>query len=434
MAERCPLPVTLYLSLAGLAGPVFKFLHHRRVKAGKDDPARGGERFGIPGQARPDGALVWIHAASVGETTSVLPLITRLVDAGTRVLLTSVTRTSAELAAERLPEGAIHQYAPFDNPAYWSVFLDAWRPDLAICVESEIWPASFRAVKARGIPLCLVNARMSERSRGGWARLPRSARHVFSQVDLALAQSPADGERLKDLGCNQVALPGNLKFDAEPHAPDQALLDEFRGWIGGRPVWLAALTHPGEDEVVLSAHKALRDMHPGLLLLLVPRHPARADDIARLVSDAGLNGRRRSLGETIQDDTDVYIGDTLGEMGLFYAASELCFLGGSFNSAGGHNPLEPAHFGTAIVTGPRVANARTVYRTLWEARGALRVDTPDKLADAVAGLLNDPGTRAHQAEAARDVIAGGRGALDRTLDLLAPYLPRSIDGSREIGL
>ncbi len=431
MAERCPIPVMLYLLLARLAGPLYRLLHFIRCRTGKDDTTRSGEKFGSPGLARTAGPLVWIHAASVGETTSVLPLIEVLTGRNIQVLLTTVTRTSAELARQRLPSGAVHQYAPFDCPQYWNRFLKAWRPDLAITVESEIWPACFLSLRAHGCPLCLVNGRMSERSFRGWSRVPRSARFIFGQFAVALAQSPAEAARLKTLGCARVGQPGNLKFDSVPADPDPAGLEDLKSMIAGRPVWLAALTHPGEEQIVLSAHRDLLAANPELLLLLVPRHPERAGDIIGLIEELGLSVARRSAGDPVEAGTQVYLGDTLGEMSLFYSLSEVVFLGGSFSDAGGHNPVEAAAFDTAIMTGPKVANARPVYKSLWQDEGALRLDHPGELAGEISRLLQDEEARQVQARAAREIIDSGRGALERTLDLLEPYLPSSPGSGKE---
>ncbi|MEP2438854.1 MAG: 3-deoxy-D-manno-octulosonic acid transferase, partial [Roseibium sp.] len=398
MAERCPFPVTFYLVLSRLAAPIYRLVHLLRCRRGKDDPARSGEKFGFASIARPSGPLVWLHAASVGETISVLPLIEALTADHQRVLLTTITRTAAEIAAKRLPDGAFHQYAPFDSQDYWDRFLDAWTPDLAIMVESEIWPACFESLRRRDCPLCLVNGRMSDGSFKNWSRLPKSAHHIFQAFDLTLAQSSADARRLKALGCRTVEEPGNLKFDAVPEQADNARIQELSGMFDGRPIWLAALTHPGEEEIVLANHRTLLEKNPDLLLLLVPRHPARADEVSRAIEQSGLNAVRRSKGARILFDTQVYLGDTLGEMSLFYEVVDVAFLGGSFVEVGGHNPVEAANLGTAIITGPKVANARTVYKSLWAAGGALRVDEADTLSVSVARLLHHPAERNRQIE------------------------------------
>ncbi|MFN4010266.1 MAG: 3-deoxy-D-manno-octulosonic acid transferase [Pannonibacter sp.] len=408
--------------LAGLSLPLLRMVHASRLKAGKEDPARQGERFGEASLPRPDGRLVWVHAASVGETNSILPLVERLVADGLTVLLTTVTRTSAEVAAQRLPAGALHQFAPFDAPQLVGRFLDHWRPDLALVVESELWPSTFSLLVLRGVPLVIVNGRMSARSFSGWRKAGRAARALFSCVDLCLAQSNADAARYRRLGIGQVLSPGNLKYDAEPPAADPAALAALAANLVGRPAWLAASTHPGEDEIALKAHAELQVHYPDLLLLLMPRHPARGEEVAGLLASRSECFARRSTGELPQPDQTVYLMDTLGEMGLALRLAHVVFLGGSFVQVGGHNPVEPAQLAVPLVTGPHVANARAIYRDLWENKASIRVGEPERLAEAVGTLLADPETARTMAERARAVAGEGAGALRRTLDALAPLL------------
>lgn len=429
MADARPIPVTLYLLLARLAAPLYYLIHFIRCRMGKDDPTRGNEKWGKPKIDRPLGPLVWIHAASVGETNSVLPLIGALVNRGFFVLLTTVTRTSAEIAAARLPARALHQFVPFDCPGFVGSFLDHWKPDLAMSVESEIWPGIFIELHRRHVPLVLVNGRMSDRSFKGWQRLPKSAASIFGCVDLALAQSTADAARLTELGCCQVVFAGNLKFDACPAEADSGKVEELSAAIGERPVWLAALTHPGEEEIVFAAHKALLERNGNRLLLLVPRHPARGDSVEALAVDAGFTVARRSRGEAPAAGAQVYLGDTLGEMALFYEIAPIAFLGGSFAEVGGHNPVEAAIHEAAILSGDRVANARPIYRTLWENGGARKLQDAKDLGDAVEALFQDEEERLRQVAAAAAVAESGRGALDRMLEQMAPILAKAGGGS-----
>jgi len=422
MAEQRPLLLRLYRGLARLAAPLFSLLFWLRSRSGKELVARKGERFGKPVSTRPEGKLVWIHAASVGETTSILPLITLLVEEGHKVLLTTVTVTASELAEKRLPHGAIHQFAPYDAPAHWARFLDHWSPDLAMVVESEIWPCLFVEMNVRKTPFVLLNGRLSDSSRNNWARIPATSRYVFRCLDLVLAQSQPDANRFADLGCTEIEVPGNLKFDAPEPAADEAELARLKSQIGDRAVWLAALTHPGEDEIVLDAYDRLRQDYPDLLLVMVPRHPARAPDIQDLATGRGLSLVRRSADLEIEPATQVYLGDTLGEMGLYYRLAPVTFLGGSFNDAGGHNPLEAALAGSALVSGPNVANARAVYKDFWNSGAALRVAEPADLAERVGLLLQAPEEVRVQADKARALVEAGRGALAKTRELLQPYL------------
>lgn len=429
MAERRPFLVSAYRGLARGLTPFFNLLFALRSRSGKELPQRKGERFGYAARQRPEGQLAWIHAASVGETMSVLPLIDRLAAAGVKVLLTTVTVTAAELAEQRLPDGAIHQFVPYDAPGPVSRFLSHWSPDVVMVVESEIWPCLFDEMRQRETPFLLLNGRLSDKSQKSWARLPALSGYLFSCLDLVLAQSDADALRFQHLGCSRVVSPGNLKFDAPEPAAEAGSLAALTAEIGGRPVWLAALTHPGEDEIALTAFEQLRQEFKELLLVLVPRHPARADAVSDLVRDRGLSVTRRSLGEAISSSTDVYLGDTLGEMGLYYKLAPVTFLGGSFNDAGGHNPLEAALSGSALVTGPRVANARAVYKEFWIENAAVRVENAEDLARRLQPLLQDPDGARLQAERARHLVSAGRGALDKTLTHLAAYLPLNSAGS-----
>lgn len=425
MADRRPLVFSLYRGLARALTPLFNLLFWLRSRSGKELPARKGERFGRSATSRPAGKLVWIHAASVGETVSVLPLVDELTASGNKVLLTTVTVTAAQLAQGRLPEGAIHQFMPFDAPGPICRFLDHWSPDLAMVVESEIWPCLFDEMRSRQTPFVLLNGRLSDRSYRSWARFPRISGYLFRCLDLVLAQSGADGERFRLLGCRNVSTPGNLKFDAPDPAVDEGQATALLAQTGARPVWLAALTHPGEDEIVLEAFGRLTEEFPGLLLVLVPRHPVRTDDIAAMIDSRGLRAARRSLDQAIETDTDVYLGDTLGEMGLFYRLAPVTFLGGSFNDAGGHNPVEAALSGSALVTGPRVANARAVYKDFWSRRASLKAELPENLADCVGSLLRDADAARAQAERARALVEAGRGALAETLKVLQPMLGKA---------
>ncbi len=335
-----------------------------RVSRGKEDPSRLGERYGRAGRERPVGRLVWVHAASVGETFAVLPLIRRLTADKLNVLLTTVTVTAAKIAAERLPAGAFHQFTPIDCKPWTEAFLDHWRPDLAIFVESEIWPQAIMSLAGHGIPLVIANARLSERSFKGWRRYPSIAAAMFSRVALCLAQSARDGERYRLLGAPRVVVTGNLKFDSPPPASTPEAVAALREAIGSRPVWVAASTHPGEEELVAEAHRVIAGTFPNLLTIIVPRHPERGADIAAAIAARGLGVARRKAGEAIAPDVSVYIADTLGEIGLFYRVAPVAFTGGSLVEHGGQNPIEPIGLGAAVVHGPHVHNFADIYEAL----------------------------------------------------------------------
>jgi 3-deoxy-D-manno-octulosonic-acid transferase len=422
---------TLYRLLTDLAGPPLRLVLARRRARGKEDPARLEERFGQASRARPTGPLIWLHGASVGEAISALPLIQRLLDehATLHVLVTTGTVTSARLLAERLPDRAFHQFAPLDRTAWVRRFLDHWRPDLALWMESELWPTLIGETRGRGIPMVLVNGRMSPRSFAGWRWAPGLARRLLGAMALVLAQSEEDQSRLARLGAPRAECPGNLKFAAPPLPADEMELARLRQAIEARPVWVAASTHPGEETEIATAHRALKARHPTVLTLLVPRHATRGEKIAAELEAAGLRVARRAAQQPIAPATDIYLADTMGELGLFYRVAPIAFVGGSLVPHGGQNPLEPAQLDCALLLGPHVTNFARIAQALGEAQASETVADGRALAAAVARLLEDPVLRARRAEAARQVAAGQQGVLDRYVAALGPYLDRLRDGA-----
>ncbi len=420
--------------LAGiLIRPATPLLLSWRVSKGKEDPTRLGERYGRPGRERPAGRLAWIHAASVGETIAVLPLIRKLRAERVQVLLTTVTLTASKIAAERLPAGAIHQFAPLDCKPFTEAFLTHWRPDVAVFVESEMWPQAVMSLSARRIPLVIANARMSQRSFAGWNRFRAVVSDLFTRVSLCLAQTARDGERYAALGVRQVVVTGNLKFDSPPLAAAPEAVAAFRDALDGRPVWLAASTHPGEDEIVADAHARLVATHPALLTVIVPRHPERGPGIAAMLDARGLGTARRKAEEPLAPDVAVYVADTLGELGLFYRAAPVAFVGGSLVPHGGQNPIEPVMLGCAVLHGPHVQNFADVYAALDGLRGAAKpVTDAASLADGVEALLADPGLRERRVAAANAALKPFTGALAATWTALAPYLIEPAKGPAEL--
>lgn len=420
---RAPTPLTLrlYARATALLAPATAILSRRRIERGKEDPARIQERRGQASVARPEGRLVWLHGASVGEFLSVVPLVERLQARQATVLVTTVTRSAAQLAATRLPEGAIHQFMPWDVPAYVDRFLDHWQPDLAIFAESELWPNLIMRTTARGTPLIQVNGRMSERSFRGWGRVPRSIGALLSRFELCLMQTVDDARRIQELGAPRVATTGNLKYDVPPPPADPVAALALAEAIGRRPVFLAASTHPGEDELVLEAHRRMAPQLANLLTIIAPRHPERGGAIRALAEADNLATGRRSAGDLPGQRMAVYVADTLGEMGLFYRLAPVAFLGGSLVRHGGQNPIEPAKLGSAILHGPHVANFAEVYASLDGHRGAVQVTDAGDLAAAALGLLGDRSVRTRQREAAAQAVAAMGGALERTLAAIEPY-------------
>lgn len=418
--------IRLYGALAKCAEPVLPLLLERRARAGKEDPQRLGERLGHPSLPRPDGRLVWLHAASVGESLSLLPLMEALLGARSdlAVLVTTGTVTSATLLRSRLPEGALHQFVPLDAPGPIGRFLDHWRPDLVAFCESELWPGWLGAIRARAIPAALINARMSPRSFRRWRRLQPLAASLLRCFDLCLAQSAEDARRLEALLERPVAVPGNLKDAAAPLPVDPTALAAWRTQTAGRPVWLAASTHPGEEASAVAAHRALADRHPRLLTVIVPRHPERGAEVSGLARDQGLDVARRSLSQPLSGSTQVYVADTLGELGLFYRGALLALVGGSLVRHGGQNPLEPARLGCPILIGPHSWNFAAILDRLRAAGAVVEIDGPAALPDAVDRLLGDPRERRELAERAGRVADEGAAVVQRTLEALLPLLDR----------
>ncbi len=422
MTGGLPFPVAAYRAGLTLLEPAASGLLAWRQRRGLEERARLPERRGHPGRARPDGALVWMHGASVGETLSLVPLAERLTGRGLSVLVTSGTRTSAVVMARRLPPGAFHQFMPLDVPRYMRRFLDHWRPDLALLAESEIWPNAVIELEARQVPLILVNGRMSERSFRRWQRWPTAIGALLERFSLCLAQTPADAERFASLGALRVSVSGNLKFDAPPPPADPHAVAQLSGALAGRPVWLAASTHPGEEEAVIAAHRSLLDRVPHILTVLIPRHPDRGADVAEMTQTEGLRPAVRSRGEPPDRAAQIYVADTVGETGLFYRVAPVVFMGGSLVPHGGQNPIEPAKLGAAILHGPHVHNFADVYALLDRAGGAEAVPDSAGLAREVHALLADPARTRAMARIAGEAVAGVAGAVERTLRAIEPYL------------
>jgi 3-deoxy-D-manno-octulosonic-acid transferase len=411
-----------YRLLASLAAPFAPLLLARRLKRGKENAERIAERRGNSLNTRPVGALVWLHGASVGELLSALPLIERIVQHEVNVLVTSGTVTSSELAGQRLPPGVIHQFLPLDAPRFMRRFLDHWQPDLALFVESDLWPNMMIESSRRGVPMILINGKLSENSFRRWRYLPKTIGNLLGRFDLCLARTPADALRLSELGAPRVVTAGNLKLDVPPPPADTGKLKALADAIGNRPVIAGTSTHTGEDALMVEAHARLRANFPGLLTLIAPRHPERGPGIVKIAQAAGLTAALRSRGDLPNAATDIYVADTMGELGLIYRLALAVFVGGSLVRHGGQNPIEPAKLGAAILHGPHVWNFTEIYEALDSARGAEPVDDGDRLTAALAAMLNDPEARLRTTDAARATVDTLGGALERTLQSLDPYL------------
>ena len=411
-----------YGAVGRLAGPALSLLLRRRERRGLEDAARLGERFGRASLPRPGGPVIWVHASSIGETSAALALIDKLSARGPSLVFTTHAIAGFRLAEGRLNGRVSHQYAPIDTPEPVERFLEHWRPDLALFLESELWPTSLHRLKRRGTPLVLVSARMSERAFRDWRRLGLIGRAVLTKPELILAQSASDAGRYRALGAAAVRVCGNLKFDAPPPAADHCQVSEARKAIGTRHVFLAASTHKGEEAAILAAHAALSRGGSKLLTIIAPRHARNGAGLADAGRSAGLSVAVRSVGQGIGPSTDVYIADTVGEMGVWYRVADVAFLGGSLVARGGQNPIEPAQLRVPVLHGGDISNFREIYEALDAENGALCVANTASLTDQVVRLLTHPAERAAMAERAEACIARFRGAIDRTTEALEPHL------------
>jgi len=422
VAKRLPFPLRAYRFLTRAGAPFADMLLKRRLRRGKEHAVRLPERRGESKIERPPGPLLWLHGASVGELTAVLPLIERLRSRDFTVLVTSGTVTSAGIAEKRLPPDVIHQFVPIDVPQFVDRFLDHWKPNLGLFIESDLWPNLIMMSADRRVPLILINGRLSENSFKRWKWASRTIATLLGRFDLCLAQSTDDGARYAGLGAPRIMTTGNLKLDAPAPPADEAKLKALKEAIGKRPVVAAASTHPGEETAVVDAHRRIKNSFPGLITIIAPRHPDRGEGITEIARQAGLNSARRSRGELPDPITEIYIADTLGELGLIYRLAPIVFMGGSLVPHGGQNPIEAVKLKAAIMHGPHVSNFAEIYSELDAAGGAEMVADSSKMAVRIGAWLKDSDARdavAEKGARSMDVLAG---ALERTVSALDPYL------------
>lgn len=414
-----------YRTAMSLLRPLAPILLKIRERSGKEDARRRGERLGQATAARPQGVLCWVHAASVGETNAVLPVIEALGAArpDLNFVLTTGTVTSAGLAERRLGPRAVHQYVPLDAPEYAARFLEHWQPDLAVFTESEIWPSLILETSARHVPIALVNGRLSHRSRRRWQRNKSIAMPLFSRFNIILAQNERMALGFSALGARNVHAVGNLKIDAPPPPVDLNELERLKEALGDRPVFAAASTHEGEEETVAVAHRTLTRQFERLCTIIAPRHPERGTALAEMLKNLGFSVAQRSLGALPGPRTDIYIADTIGELGTLYALAPVAFIGGSLIDRGGQNPIEAVRHGVAVLTGPHWQNFRDAYRTLLRHEGAIEVKSSADIANAVARLLDSPAELQRMRAGATQALATLSGALDKTVEALLRYLP-----------
>ena len=416
-----------YVCATGLFAPLAYARVSRKLAQGNVPQARIRERLGHASQPRPAGDLIWFHAASVGESLSVLSLIEKL---GTlrpdiAFLITSGTATSARLIEQRMPPRCRHQFASLDAVAPLARFLRHWHPTAAIIVESELWPQTLVRTYEAGVPLALVNARMSQKSLEGWSRRPKTARSLLGLFSVILTQNDQMAEALITLGANPDRVrPGvNLKATSAPLPVDAKLVTQTQSDLGTRPIWVAASTHPGEEEIVLTAHKELLKSNPDLCLILAPRHPVRGAEVEAMIVAQGLSVARRSTGGSL-GSAQVYLADTLGELGSWYALAPFVFLGGSLLAIGGHNPYEVAQAGIPVLTGAHVTNFAETFAEL-EDHGGLQTITKNRdLARCVGVWLDDSAALKRASDGARAFMSEQQQGLEQIartlLDALLP--------------
>jgi 3-deoxy-D-manno-octulosonic-acid transferase len=422
LPDRLPPALRFYRFATRLATPLAPRFLARRLAGGKEQAARLAERRGEPSMPRPQGPLIWVHGASVGEMLAAVPLIERIRAQEFGVLVTSGTVTSAALAGRRLPAGVIHQFVPLDTPQFVARFLDHWQPNLALFVESDLWPNLILTCSARKIPLILVNGRVSQRSFSRWRLVPGGIAALLGRFDLCLAQSPANARRFAGLGAPRISSTGNLKLDVPPPPVDRPTLHRFHALIGLREVVAASSTHPGEEAAIIAAHRQLRARCPNLLTVIAPRDPKRGPSIAEIASTAGLSVGLRSRGDLPKRDIEIYVADTVGELGLVYRIAPIVFMGGSLASHGGQNPIEPIRLGAAVLHGPHVWNFAEIYATLDKASGAELIGNEEALTSRLSAWLADPAARLAVANSGAQTVEKLGGALERTLAALDPYL------------
>ncbi|WP_156851639.1 lipid IV(A) 3-deoxy-D-manno-octulosonic acid transferase [Bartonella refiksaydamii] len=401
--------------------PIVPFYLFIRALRGKEERSRQKERLGKSHKVRPQSPLIWLHAASVGETLALVPLINYILSWKINILLTTCTVTSSSLVKKLFGNRLIHQYAPLDLDLAVHRFINHWKPDLALICESEIWPLRTKELAKMRIPQILINAHMSERSFKAWQKRRVFARYIFKHIDLAIGQNERDVAYYHALGVKSVALSGNLKADVLP-VEDQELLKYYRSAIGNRPVWAAISTHEGEEEIAFEVHRILKNYLPDLLTIIVPRHPERLGDLIRKCNNKSLRFIRRSDNAVPDVNTDILWGDTIGEMGLFLRLSKVSFIGKSLCGDGGHNPLELALLGSAILTGPNISNFQEMFEQFLTRDAAYMIQDTKQLSIQVYKLLTNEVLRQEMVDKAYEVATSMAGALERTLKILDPFL------------
>lgn len=396
----------------------------KRLKNGKEDTARHNERLGNPKIARPEGKLIWFHGASVGESLSMLPLIKKLLDENPdfNIMVTTGTVTSAELMAKRLPQRAFHQYIPIDNPNYVKSFLNHWKPDIALWFESEFWPAMLGEIKKNNIPLVLVNGRISNKTFKRWKMFRFVSKELLSCFSMCLGQSDEDARRLKVLGAKEAICLGNLKYAGFNPPVDEKKRAEITQQIGQRTTWGVISTHNDEESQIGKQLIEIKKKIPNLLTIIAPRHPQRGPEIQQQLNALGLKTALRTEGENILPETDVYIANTIGEVGLWYDIAPVIFIGGSLIPHGGQNFIEPCRFHDAVLVGPHMHNFTDAMNRAQKADAIIQVKNAEDLVQNVLNLLQNKDKLNSCQEKAYAWATGEAKVLDGISDVIKEYL------------
>ena len=414
----------LYRILIMIMYPFIGVYLAKRKAKGKEDLERFGERLGYAGKERPDGQLLMMHGASVGESLSMLPLIELLLQEheNLSVLVTTGTLTSAKLMKERLPEKAIHQYVPIDHPYCVKRFLDHWKPDMALWFESDFWANMITQTADLDIPLILINGRISDRSFKRWSKFKCFISAILEQFTLCLGQTVQDVERLNKLGAKKTKCVGNIKFGASPLPADKIILEELEKAFANRPRWLASSTHAGEETIAGNIHKKIKQTEPNLLTVIVPRHPPRGDEVEKELKELKLKVARRSKNDKIEPDTDIYLADTIGELGLFYRLAKIVFVGKTLVGKGGQNPLEAARLGCAVIAGLNMENFVEMTINMIEESALIQVKNEQALEEKIIELLSDSEKCKKQRKASKDYATKEAGVINRVAEQLTTYI------------
>jgi 3-deoxy-D-manno-octulosonic-acid transferase len=404
--------------------PVIEVILLSRTFLGKEDPRRINERRGITKLKRPHGNLIWLHASSVGESVAALALIEKLLKTHplNTILITTGTLTSAKLLKDRLPNDVIHQFVPIDRPAWVKRFLNHWRPNLVLIMESEFWPIQIQQINSRKTPIILINARLSKTSYSRWRWAKSMARSIFGSIELIITTNTEQAQRFETLGARKIQVGGNLKRSAKKLPVKVAATKELQEQIGSRKVWLAASTHEGEDLTVIKTQKLLKTKFPNILTIIVPRHPQRRNEIRLLAQENELAVTCRTMNETIQPETDIYIADTLGEMSIFFDLARYVFIAGSLVPVGGHNPIEPAHFDCAIFFGPLMAKNQEIANEMIQTEAAIQIASDESLPLTLEELLTDDNLSQKLSCNARKYAEDGGTILETISIKISPYI------------